>query len=506
MGYRQQSITSKMENNRPRKKSVVVLGAGLAGLAAGYELTRAGFTVHILEKEPEVGGLAKTISKNGFKFDTGPHRWYTKNDMVNRWMLDILKNEIIRVPRLTRIYFDKKFFHYPIKLKSTLQGMGLVKTIMALIDYIFVRIRNVIHKNDALTLEEGYINKFGNTLYQLFFRRYSEKLWGTSCKNISADWIGQRTRGFNFGTIIKDIIFQKRDVVSFVDEFSYPKSGIGRIAEKMAEEIRNSGGSITTESEVIKIEYKDNHIQSVHISSKDKTSKVLGNEFISSIPLKDLIERLLPGVPTDIAKKADKLGYRDELQVALFIKRIHITPDTWVYIHSLNLPFVRFMEMDNWSPNLSPKGTTTLVFEIACSKGDEMWNKTDNEIVALTTETFIKEFGLVQASDIIGSYVHRMEKEYPVYHIGYRDDLAIIRKYLGNFRNLQLVGRNGLHRYNNMDHSIEMGLYAAWNVIEGERRFDVDSVNIEREYLEEKRVNVLSPELAEDQYVEEEKH
>lgn len=207
------------KSKQTRSQHVVILGAGLAGLAAGYELTRVGYKVTLVERWEDVGGLARTITKNRFSFDTGPHRWYTKNDMVNKWMLKLLGSEIIQVPRLTRIYFDQTFFHYPIKIKSTLKGMGLVTTIQAVIDYLLIRLLNKIDKKEAVNLEEGYVNKFGRTLYRLFFKRYSEKLWGTSCRNISADWIGQRTRGFNITTIIKDILFRKKDVVSFVDEF-----------------------------------------------------------------------------------------------------------------------------------------------------------------------------------------------------------------------------------------------------------------------------------------------
>jgi protoporphyrinogen oxidase len=197
------------------------------------------------------------------------------------------------------------------------------------------------------------------------------------------------------------------------------------------------------------------------------------------------------------------LTYRDELQVALFVKKTKITPDTWIYVHSFDIPFVRMMEMDNWSDRLSPKGTTTLVFEIACNEGDEVWKKTDPEIVKLVADSFIKEFKLINNKDILGSHVHRMAKEYPVYHIGYKHDVIQLKQFLSQFVNLQIIGRNGTFRYNNMDHSIEMGLYAAWNIIEGERKFDIESVNIEREYLEEKKFKGKDIEYAEDLGVEE---
>lgn len=485
--------------------SVVILGAGLAGLAAGYELTKAGRHVTIVEKWENVGGLARTIEKDGFSFDTGPHRWYTKNDMVNTWMLKLLGDEIIKIPRLTRIYFDKKFFNYPIKLKSTLEGMGLLKTMRAVIDYGLIRLIKIFVNKKPVTLEDGFVDQFGWTLYQMFFKRYSEKLWGTSCKNISADWIGQRTRGFNILTIIKDIFFKSKHVVSFVDEFSYPKKGIGRIAGKMAEEIRKGGGVILLNTEVVQIEHDAHKITAVKVTNGTR-QEITADEIVSSIPISDLVGMLRPQVPVEIEMVNKKLTYRDQVQIVLFIQKAHITPDTWVYIHSLNLPYVRFMEMDNWSNELSPDGMTSLIFEITCNEGDELWNKSDKSLVKMITTSFIKEFGLITYADIIGSYVHRIPKEYPVYHIGYRDDLEKIKKYLSRFMNLQLIGRNGIFRYNNMDHSIEMGLFAAWNILESERKFDIESVNIEREYLEEKKMADKSIELPEDKSVESDLH
>jgi protoporphyrinogen oxidase len=215
---------------------------------------------------------------------------------------------------------------------------------------------------------------------------------------------------------------------------------------------------------------------------------------------------LHPAVPSEIDRFNKRLTYRDQVQVALFVKKTHITFDTWIYVHSLELPYVRVMEMDNWSVRLSPKGTTTSVFEITCQEGDAIWNKSNTALVNMISKSFIKEFDLISQDDIIGSYVHRIPKEYPVYHIGYMFDLRILKNYLKDFTNLQIAGRNGIFRYNNMDHSIEMGLYAAWNIIEGERKFDIESINIEREYLEEKKAKKKSIELPEDESVEQDLH
>ena len=490
-------VIVRMKNNKKRKK-VIVMGAGLAGLACAYELSQKKFDVVIIEKWEEGGGLARTIKKGKFSFDSGPHRWYTKSNMVNKWMLDLLGDEVIRVPRLTRIYFDKKFFYYPIKLKNAIGGIGLWRAVRSVLDYLIARVKSRLLKPKLVTMEDGYVNQFGHTLYETFFKRYSEKLWGVPCDRISVDWIGQRTRGLNLSTILKEMIIKSKKVVSLVDEFSYPERGIGRIAEKMADTVKKYGGEILLNSEVVEIERRENQITSVTVKVSGKEKKIEGDYFISSIPINDLVFRLSPETDRSIYALSKKLKYRDELQVALFVSKTHITPDTWIYVHSKEIPFMRLMEMDNWSDKLSPVGTTTLVFEIACNEGDAMWNKNDKDVIDLVKKSFVEEFSLIPYKTITGGYVHRVPKEYPVYHIGYRQDVDKIKKYLSGFFNLQLIGRNGTFRYNNMDHSIEMGLYAAWNLISGKKKHDIESVNIEREYLEEKKF-----ESPEDEFVEE---
>lgn len=473
---------------KKQAEKIIIMGGGLAGLAAGYELSRAGKKVTVVEKWEDVGGLARTIEVKGFRFDTGPHRWYTKSNMVNVWMLKILGKEVIKVPRLTRIYFDGKFFFYPIKLMNALTGIGIPKACQSVVDYIIARTKARLFKPKLVTMEDGYINQFGKTLYETFFKRYSEKLWGADCRQISIDWVGQRTRGLNILTIIKDTFLKTKGVVSLVDEFSYPRKGIGRLAEKLAEEIKKRDGEILTNAEIVEINHSQNQILSVKVKMKNKSLNLSADKFISSIPINDLVKSIKPVVGKKIISLADKLTYRDELQVALFVDKTHITPDTWIYIHPKEIPFMRVMEMDNWSSELSPPGTTTLVFEVACNEGDDMWQKSDREMIDLVAKSYINEFKLITKKNILGGYVHRVPKEYPVYHIDYKEDTDRIKIYLDKFENLQLVGRNGTFRYNNMDHSVEMGLFAAKNIISGKRAYDIESINIEREYLEEKKL------------------
>jgi protoporphyrinogen oxidase len=467
-------------------KTAVILGGGLAGLSAGSELANAGVRVIVLEKDKQVGGLAKTIRVNGHGFDTGPHRWYSKNDRLNRWLLDLLGTDVIRVPRSSRIYFDRKYFYYPIRLSNALLGLGAGKAMRALADY--AKARWTARRGGArlMTMEDGYVSQFGRTLYEIFFKRYSEKLWGMGCDQISVDWVGQRTRGLSMMTLLRGSLFKRKGVVSLVEEFSYPRRGIGSLAEKLAENITKMGGEVRLNSEVLGVNHRDGRIVSAVVRCQEERREIGGDDFISSIAISDLMCRLTPPADPDTLRLNSKLKYRDVLLIALLVKKTRITPDTWIYVHPKEIPFMRVMEMDNWSGELSPPGTTTLVFEVPCNAGDRAWRMPDQEVIQMVIDSYIGEFHLIDRPDIIGGCVLRVEKEYPVYHLDYQADLAAIKKYLGRFSNLALVGRNGTFRYNNMDHSVEMGLYAAWNLLAGENRYDIESVNITPEYLEEK--------------------
>lgn len=461
----------------------------MAGLACAYELARAGHKVTVIEKNSFVGGLASTLKHDGFRFDTGPHRWYAKNNDVNNWMLTLMGDEIIKVPRLTRIYFDKRYFYYPIRLTNALLGIGPVKAFMAAFDYLYYAIKRRVKEPKLVTVEDGYINQFGKSLYETFFKRYTEKLWGVPTDKISVDWVGQRTRGLNIATVIKDALFKTRNVVSLVDEFHYPKLGVGRIAEKMAEEVEKMDGEIILNAEVVSFKRVGVRIESIAVKVGKEIKRFVADEFVNTIPITHVIERLHPAVPRQISQVAKTLKFRAELQVTLFVNKANITPDVWIYVHPKEIVFMRLMEMDNWSSQLQPEGQTAIVFEIACSVGDAMWKKSDEEIIELVKKDYVNEFKTISEKDILGGYVHRVPHEYPIYHVGYEKPLEKVKKYLAVLRNFQTIGRGGMFRYNNMDHSIEMGLYAARNIITGSRKFDVDSVNIEREYLEEKKLD-----------------
>ncbi len=470
--------------NDPQK--IVILGAGLAGLSAGYELSKAGRKVTILEKNPYVGGLATTFRVGDYLFDTGPHRWFTKIEEVDQWVRELMGGELMTVSRLTRIYFAGRYFYYPIKPLDALAGMGVLRGVQAVSDYLAVKIRNKLKPQPVITMEDAYVQQFGRTLYKIFFENYSEKLWGKSCKQLSGDWVAQRSRGMSILTVIRNAFFpQKGKVVSLVEEFSYPKLGVGRISERLSEEIKKSGDEIILNAEVTQVKTVGKKIKSVIVRRNGQEEEIEADEVISSIPLNELVARLNPQVPKEIAEAEAGLSFRDEVFVVLFLKSGKISPDQWIYTQDPSVPFVRFVETDNWSKFLSPPGTTSLVFEVACDRHDKIWEMTDKKLVDWISKEYIKEFKTIKKEDIAGSFVHRQENEYPVYPVGYEKPLKIIKGYLRKLTNLQIIGRAGMYRYNNMDHTIQSGIWAARNLLGG--NYNIESINLEKEYHEEKR-------------------
>ncbi|MBU0619002.1 FAD-dependent oxidoreductase [Patescibacteria group bacterium] len=471
-----------------KNRSVLILGGGLCGLSAGVELSRKGWQITVLESESEVGGLARTFIKNGFHFDTGPHRWFTKIDFVDKWMNRIFAKDLVKVKRLTRIYFDQQFFYYPMRLEN-LRRLGVFKAVYILFDYLIHRLKTIIKPMAVQSMEDAYVEQFGPALYKTFFQRYSEKLWGRSCKELTGDFVIQRSRRMSLTTIVKDLIFKsKGKVVSLVDSFRHPKQGIGWFSQKMALLIKQNGGRVIVNSRVVALKRRAGKIISVVVQEKGRQKIYQADQIISTIPLPDLVLGLKPALVSSVLKAARQLEFRAEAQVTLFVNRTKIFPDNWIYVHPKHLSFVRFMLMDNWAPGMCPKGKTALVFELACNQGDEVWQAKDNELINLVKNQFIQEFGPlagIAEKDIINGFVKRLTHEYPVYLPGYKEQLKTIKQVLGKITNLQIAGRNGIFRYNNMDHSIAMGLYAAWNLTGG--NYDIEAVNIEEEYHEEKK-------------------
>jgi len=454
----------------------------LAGLSAAFELSKNPQNdVVVLEKEKEVGGLARTINYKNFFFEFGPHRFFTKNIFIENLVKDLLGDELRLVNRQTRIFFDGKFFNYPPTFSDTLK-LGYSTTAKIFIDYLLVRTKSFFIKPKIKTLEDAYLDQFGKKLYQIFFEKYSEKLWGVHPNKISADWAAQRTRRLSITKILKEMIFKKGEVVSLVEQFYFPKKGIGRIAERLTEEILKNHGKIYTQSEVLNLRIKGKKVTGIEVFIKGN-KKLLKTDFvISTLPITFLIKIFSPLPPADILKTASRLKFRDLIMVNLIVKRERFSKDHWIYTQDPGI-FNRVIQPKNFSPELVPeKGKITLAAEYVVGQSE---NPKSQELIEKTISALSGKLGFIKREEVLDSSIIKSPFAYPVYDLGYQRKITVLKKYLKNFSNLQTIGRAGLFRYNNMDHSILSGIYAARNV-EG-ANYDLDKINVDQEYLEEKR-------------------
>jgi len=470
----------------------IVMGAGPAGLCSAYVLSKAGAPAVVFERAPFVGGLARTISKpteyGDFRFDIGGHRWFTKNDELNELFREVVADELLWVNRVSRIYFDGKFVDYPLKISSALKAVGPVMSARAMADYGRIRAQRRLQPKPVVSMEDAYIDQFGETLYRLFFQRYSEKVWGLPCDQMSGDWVSQRSKGMSIMTAVKDaIIPSKGKVVSLIDEFMYPRNGFGRFSERMADAITAKGNEIKLGVGIDRVHHEAGRVTAVSVDEDGVKSRVAGEQFISSVPLTLLAQMMEPAAPAEVIAAAKSLIFRDIITVNLMLKKPQVTKDTWLYVHDRNILFGRFHEPKNWSPAMVPgENYTSLVVEYFCSRGDDIWAMTDEQLVEQTIKHLIDDMHFIARDEVIGGFAIRAPRAYPSYVIGYEGPLNILKGYIAQFENLQYIGRGGSFRYNNTDHSIETGLLAAKNVL-GEKH-DLERVNADDEYHEIKRV------------------
>ena len=472
--------------------TTLVMGAGPGGLCSAYVLSKAGVPAVVVEKAPFVGGLARTIKKQTehgeFRFDIGGHRWFTKIDELNDVFKEVVAEELLWVNRISRIYFDGRYVDYPLKISNALKAMGPVTSARGMADYAVTRARHRIKPVEIVSMEDAYIDQFGPTLYELFFQRYSEKVWGLPCDQMSGDWVAQRSKGMSLLTAVKDaIVPTKGKVVSLIDEFMYPRYGFGRFSERMADGVTRLGNEIRLGAGVDRVHREGNRVTAVTVSTERGTERIEAANFISSIPLTHLAKIIEPSAPDDVLAAADKLTFRNVITVNVMFKRRQVTHDTWLYVHDRNILFGRFHEPKNWSPAMVPSDDyTSLVVEYFCSFGDQIWNMTEEQLVEQTVKHLVDDLHFVDRSEVIGGFIVRAARAYPVYTVGYEHPLNKIKAFINSFENLQFIGRGGSFRYNNTDHSIETGLLAAKNIL-GERH-DLDRVNADKEYHEIKRV------------------
>lgn len=471
---------------------IVIIGAGPAGLTAAYELAQADRSVVVLEKLDEVGGLARTENYRGFSFDIGGHRFFTKEPAVNRLWRSVLGADFLRRPRLSRIYYNRRFFYYPLRPLNALVQLGLWPSIAIVFSYLRWQIWP--HEREE-TFEQWVTNRFGRRLFETFFKTYTEKVWGISCSDLRAEWAAQRIRGLSLKTAVLTMFLPpRRTIKTLIDEFEYPRLGPGMMWRAVRDEIERRGSSVKLGSEVISIQRRGKIIESVTIAQNGARATIAGSAFISSMPLSSFLKKLHPPPAAEIAEAGQRLRFRGVVVVCLIVDKPQLFPDNWIYIHDPTVKVGRIQNYKNWSPDMAPDPhKTSLGLEYFCTPGDDLWNLSDPALVELAKEE-IERIDLAKASEVADGCVLRAPDAYPVYDADYRAALATVRSFVDGLENFQTIGRNGLHRYNNQDHAMMTGMLAARNLTAGEKN-DLWSVNTEQEYHEEA--------LVEDKAVEE---
>ena len=519
------------------KKRVIIIGAGVAGLTAALELLRQSdqYMPVVIEEEKQVGGIARTLKYKDYRMDIGGHRFFSKDEKIMKWWTDILqlqgkpskddlilhckkvlkeggpdpeKEEKVMLVRrrVSRILYLRKFFDYPISLKpATFINMGLWRTLKAGVGYIGAQ----IHKRPEKSLEDFMINRFGKTLYEMFFEDYTEKLWGVHPSKIDASWGAQRIKGLSLlGTIKnalmssfrknKEDIMQKEKETSLIEQFIYPKYGPGQLWQTVADEVIRLGGQILCDTKVIGISQSNKHIDGVEIECQGERSFLEGEIVISSMPIKDLVENMRDA-NKEVEAIASKLPYRDFMTVGILANRLKlknntklktvgdIVPDTWIYVQERDVKLGRIQIFNNWSPYLVKdfEHKVWIGLEYFCEEGDKYWQMTDEEFIQFAKNELIK-LGIVEEKDIVDAVRYKIKKAYPAYFGTYKD-FEQVREYLDAFENLYCIGRNGQHRYNNMDHSMATAFRAVHHIITGEKSKDsIWAVNTEKAYHESK--------------------
>lgn len=474
-----------MKSGDQKEVSFVVIGGGPAGLAAAFELTRLGERPLVLERGESVGGLARTESFKGFHFDMGGHRFFTKSDEVNRFWEDILGEDFLLRRRLSRVYYRRKLFYYPLRPLDALFKIGPVEAVRMVASWFRWQVRPYPQED---SFEQWVTNRFGKRMFEVFFKTYTEKVWGIPCSELRAEWAAQRIKDLSLKAVLLSFFATPKNTIrTLIEEFRYPRLGPGMMWRAVKEQVEKRGGTVRLDSDVVALCRDGRRIESVVVTANGKPETIAGTHFISSMPLTELVRKLDPPAPADVLDAAAKLRYRDFLTVCLIVRRADLFPDNWIYIHDPDVRVGRIQNFKNWSPSMVPDPEKTgLGLEYFCNEGDEVWGLSDGELLELGKRE-IDHLGLARYEDVEDGCVFRVTKSYPVYDSDYRDHLAVVREFVDGLENCQTIGRNGLHRYNNQDHSMLTGMYAVRNVLKREKN-DLWRVNAEEEYHEEVRV------------------
>jgi len=467
-------------------KRVTILGGGPAGLSAGKVLTDAGLNVTVFEMADDVGGLSRTHENNGFRFDLGGHRFFTKKNQLNEFLRDLLGDELIKVDRSSKIFLRGRYFNYPPTLGNAFFGFGPFRAMHIISSFLWERMKP---ERPGHTLEDAIIRDYGRALFEQFFEPYNVKVWGIPCDKVSAEWVAQRIKGLSLVKSVKSALGLDRNnkPVSLIDNFTYPDRGIGRITDKLREKIEGKAGRVFVRHRVEKIYHDGARIGAIGVrNSQNELVRFDTTDVLNSIPITELVRSFDPAPPPEVIEATRHLAFRDLMVVNISFDHPPITKETWIYIPEPHISFGRIHEPTNWSAKMSPAGKTSLAFEFWCNEGDWMWNLDDETLIRMTLDDFVK-LGLAPGVEksVIGSRIVRCRKAYPMYVIGYEKPLNVIKNYLSRFLNLILMGRYGTFMYHNMDHCIETGIRAAENVLGASH--DVTDVHDRGEYLEEKR-------------------
>jgi len=477
----------------------VIVGAGPAGLTAAYELSKRQAPVVVLESDTAyVGGISRTVNYKGFRFDIGGHRFFSKSREVEDFWTEIDGENMLNRPRSSRIYYNGQFYTYPLKPFEALSKLGLIESTLCMLSFMAARLRPT---RDPKTFEEWVSNQFGKRLFRIFFKTYTEKVWGMSCSEISADWAAQRIKGLSLGSAIRHALFSKKAknkdkdkdkdrkqvVKTLIDTFRYPRLGPGMMWEACTEKVRKQGGDVLLGRRVIGCRFdSDSNFWVVKArNAQGKEEEYLGEHLISSMPIRELVAQIEPKLPEAALRAAQSLRYRDFLTVGLIVHDRGRFTDNWIYIHDPSVQVGRVQNYKSWSPEMVPDaGYCSYGLEYFCFEGDGLWTASDPDLIELAKKE-IQKVNLAASADVVDGCVIRQPKAYPVYDDAYQQHVSTIRRALEeNCPTVHLVGRNGMHKYNNQDHAMMTAMLTAKNILAGERKYDVWAVNQDAEYHE----------------------
>ena len=474
---------------------VVVVGAGPAGLTAAYELSKMEVSrVTVLEADDIVGGISRTAQYKGFRFDIGGHRFFTKVAVVEELWHEILGKEFISVPRLSRIHYNGKFFDYPLKARNALEGLGPLNALLIVLSYLKWHYRpHPVEEN----FEQWVTNRFGRRLYETFFKTYTEKVWGVPCTEIRAEWAAQRIQGLSLAKAIlsaASINRRSTTIKTLIHEFQYPRLGPGQMWETCRDRLEERGQHVLLRHYVDRIEHENGRVRAVRAQTPEGERLFEAEHFISTMPVRSLIRAMSPDAPVAVREAAEGLKYRDFVVVALILNRDNLFPDNWIYIHTPGVKVGRIQNFNNWSAAMVPvPGMTCLGMEYFCFKGDGLWESRDEDLIAQASSE-LAQLGLARGADVVDGRVIRMPKAYPIYDAAYPGHLSTVREFIDPICNLHTVGRNGMHKYNNQDHSMLTAMMAVWNMHGASH--DVWEVNTDFDYHEEQKVGIAQQSYA----------